>query len=192
MSSTADIRKGLCIRLNNDIYKVIDFLHVKPGKGPAFVRTKIKSLSNGKVLDNTFSSGHKIEEVRVELIKFQYLYEDKDKLYFMNTQDYNSIEISKELVDKFQFLKEGQLIDILCLVEEGTPLSVEFPSHIILKVSSCDPGVKGNTVANAYKSALLETGAKIQVPLFINQGDEVKIHVETGSYTERVNTKKNK
>ena len=186
MATTADIRRGLCIHYNNDIYKIVEFLHVKPGKGPAFVRTKLKSLTNGKVLDNTFSAGHKIEEVRVETNKFQYLYKDDDGFHFMNTQDYSQIHLQKSLVDNHDLMKEGEEVMIVMNAEEETPLAVELPPSVILKVKESEPGVKGNTATNATKPAILETGAKINVPLFINEGDLIKINTSDGSYIERM------
>ena len=186
MASSSDIRKGLCIHYNNDIYKIIDFLHVKPGKGPAFVRTKLKSVTNGKVIDNTFSAGHKIDEVRVETKKFQFLYRDGQTYHFMNVSDYNQITIEENLLDAHGFLKEGEIVTVLTNTEDGTSLSIEMPQSVILKVTSTEPGLKGNTATNATKPAILETGASINVPLFINEGDSIKIDPEKGSYIERV------
>lgn len=187
MASTADIKKGLCIKYNHDIYKIIEFLHVKPGKGPAFVRTKLKSLTNGKVLENTFPSGHKIEEVRVEAREFQYLYKDEEGFHFMNTEDFNQIYLPGSLVEKSEFLKEGSQVIIIYDSKEEKPLNVEFPTHVILEVIATDPGVKGDTVSNTYKPATLETGAIIDVPLFIKIGDKIKVNLEmNNSYVERV------
>ena len=186
MASSSDIRKGLCIHYNNDIYKIIDFLHVKPGKGPAFVRTKLKSVTNGKVIDNTFSAGHKIDEVRVETKKFQFLYKDGQTYHFMNVSDYNQITIEENLLDAHGFLKEGEIVTVLTNTEDGTSLAIEMPHSVSLKVTSTEPGLKGNTATNATKPAILETGASINVPLFINEGDSIKIDPEKGSYIERV------
>ena len=186
MTSTSDIRKGLCIKFSNDIYKVIDFLHVKPGKGPAFVRTKLKSVSSGKVLDNTFSSGHKIESIRVETNKFQFLYNDFDQYHFMNTDDYEQINIDKKIIDSFELLKEGEVVTISINSEDGMPLSVDMPASVILEITETEPGLKGNTATNATKPAITQTGAKINVPLFINEGDKIKIDTVKGLYQERV------
>ncbi|MGV6828039.1 MAG: elongation factor P [Flavobacteriales bacterium] len=186
MASTSDIRKGLCIKYNNDIYKVIEFLHVKPGKGPAFVRTKLKSVSNGKVIDNTFSAGHKIDEVRVETHKFQYLYNDGDTYHFMNNEDYSQLALQKDALDNPNLMKEGEVVTIQINTEDGLPLSVDLPTHVILEVTSTEPGVKGNTATNATKPAIVETGAKINVPLFINEGDKIRIDTEKGNYQERI------
>jgi len=186
MSNTSDIRNGLCIKHNHDIYKIIEFLHVKPGKGPAFVRTKLKSITSGKVIDNTFSSGHKIDVVRVETNKFQYLYNDNNMYHFMNTDDYNQISIEEKLLDNPQLMKEGEVVTVITNSESSEPLSVEMPANVILEVVSTEPGVKGNTATNATKPATLETGAAVNVPLFINEGDKIKVDSIKGQYKERV------
>ena len=185
MSTTSDIRNGLCIKYNHDIYKIIEFLHVKPGKGPAFVRTKLKSLTSGKVVDNTFSAGHKISVVRVETNKFQYLYNDSTTYHFMNTEDYNQISIEEKFLDYPQLMKEGEVVTVISNSETGLPLSVEMPPNVVLEVVSTEPGVKGNTATNATKPATLETGAVVNVPLFINEGDKIKVDTVKGNYKER-------
>ena len=185
MANTSDIRNGLCIRYNQDIYKVIEFLHVKPGKGPAFVRTKLKSVTNGKVVDNTFSAGHKIDEVRVETHKFQFLYKDGDDFHFMNTIDYNQIALTDSLVENAGLMKEGEIVTVIINSEDGLPLSLEMPATVILEVKSTEPGVKGNTATNATKPATVETGALVNVPLFINEGDKIKVETLKGTYKER-------
>ena len=186
MASTSDIRKGLCIKYNNDIYKIIEFLHVKPGKGPAFVRTKLRSVTSGKVLDNTFSAGHKIEDIRVEKQKYQFLYSEGDQFHFMNTDDYNQISVDKKIMDAPELLKEGEIVSISINSEDGLPLSADMPASVVLEVTHTEPGVKGNTATNATKPATVETGAIINVPLFINEGDKIKVDTEKGSYNERV------
>ncbi len=186
MASTSDIRKGLCIRYNNDIYKIIEFLHVKPGKGPAFVRTKLKSISSGKVLDNTFSAGHKIEDVRVETRTYQYLYAEGTTYHFMNTEDYNQITLQESALDAAGLLKEGEVVKIMFNTEDSMPLSVEMPASVVLEITYAEPGVKGNTATNATKPAKVETGAEVNVPLFINEGDKIKIDTSNGAYMERV------
>ncbi len=186
MASTSDIRNGLCIKYNNDIYKIIEFLHVKPGKGPAFVRTKLKSLTNGKVLDNTFSAGHKIDEVRVETHTFQYLYAEGDQFHFMNNESFEQITLDKKVLDAPDLLKEGTNVMIQINTETDLPLSVDMAPSVVLEVTYTEPGVKGNTATNATKPATVETGATINVPLFINEGDKIKIDTATSSYMERV------
>jgi elongation factor P len=186
MESTSDIRNGLCIKYNHDIFKIIEFLHVKPGKGPAFVRTKMKSVTNGKVIDNTFSAGHKIEEVRVETHKFQYLYNDGETFHFMNTADYSQIELQKSVLDSPDLMKEGEVVTVLINTEDNAPLSVDLPASVILKIISTEPGIKGNTATNATKPAVVETGATVMVPLFINEGDMIKVETTKGTYKERI------
>lgn len=186
MANTSDIRNGLCIRYNNDIYKIVEFLHVKPGKGPAFVRTKMKSVTSGKTLDNTFSAGHKIEEVRVETHKFQFLYQEGEFYHFMNTADYTQIRLLEVILDTPGLLKEGEVVSVLINSEDEMPLSVEMPPSVILEVTSTEPGVKGNTATNALKPAIVETGAEVNVPLFINEGDKIKVETDKGTYKERI------
>ncbi len=186
MASTSDIKNGLCIKFNHDIYKIIEFLHVKPGKGPAFVRTKLKSLTNGKVLDNTFSAGHKIDEVRVETHEFQFLYPEGTMYHFMHTESYEQITLQKDILDAPEFLKEGMIVKVIINAETEAPLSVDMPASVVLEVTYSEPGVKGNTSTNATKPATLETGAVVNVPLFINEGDKIKVDTATGSYQERV------
>lgn len=175
----------MCIRYNHDIYKIIEFLHVKPGKGPAFVRTKLKSITTGKVLENTFSAGHKIEDVRVETRSYQFLYAEGNTYHFMNLDDYNQIGLQESALDSPELLKEGEVVTILFNTEDSLPLSVEMPAHVILEVTQTEPGVKGNTATNATKPATVETGARVNVPLFINEGDKIKIDTEKGTYMER-------
>ena len=186
MANTSDIRKGLCIKYNNDTYKIIEFQHVKPGKGPAFVRTKLKSLTSGKVIDNTFSAGHKIDEVRVETRKYQYLYKEGETYHFMNNSDYTQIQLQKEILDAPDLMKEGETLTVIVRSEDEMPLAVEMPASVILEVTHTEPGVKGNTATNATKPAKVETGARVNVPLFINEGDKIKIETEKGTYQERI------
>lgn len=186
MASTSDIRKGLCIKYSNDIYKIIEFLHVKPGKGPAFVRTKLKSVTTGKVVDNTFSAGHKIDDVRVETHKFQYLYSDGQTYHFMNTEDYTQIQLEESSLDRPDLLKEGEVVTVIINSEDNMPLSVDMPASVVLEVTATEPGVKGNTATNATKPATVETGATVNVPLFINEGDKIKVDTDKGNYQERV------
>jgi len=186
MANTSEIRNGLCINYNNDVYKVVEFLHVKPGKGPAFVRTKLKSLTNGKVLDNTFPAGHKIDVVRVERRAFQYLYKDDDSYHFMDNESYEQISINNEMVENGDLMKEGEAIEILFHADNDTPLTIDIPQHVVLQVTYTEPGVRGDTATNVTKPAIVETGAEIKVPIFINEGDKLKIDTKTRSYLERV------
>jgi len=186
MATTSDIRNGLCIRYNHDIFKIVEFLHVKPGKGPAFVRTKLKSVTTGKVIENTFSAGHKIDDVRVETHKFQFLYNDGEFYHFMNQEDYTQIRLTEAALDMPGLLKEGDVVTVLINTEDNEPLSVEMPPHVIMEVTQTEPGVKGNTATNATKPATVETGHEVNVPLFINEGDKIKIETEKGTYKERI------
>jgi elongation factor P len=186
MANTSDIRNGLCIRYNHDIFKIVEFLHVKPGKGPAFVRTKLKSVTTGKVIENTFSAGHKIEDVRVETHKFQFLYNDGEFYHFMNVEDYTQIRLTESALDQPKLLKEGEVVTVIINTEDNMPLSVEMPASVILEVTHTEPGVKGNTATNATKPATVETGAEVNVPLFINEGDKIRIETEKGTYKERI------
>ncbi len=186
MATTSDIRNGLCIEFNHGLWQIVQFQHVKPGKGAAFVRTKLKNLETGKVLDNTFPAGSKIEEVRIENRKHQYLYNDDMGYHFMNTDTYEQISLVKELINAPDLLKDGQQVNIMFHTEKEIPLLCDLPASVILKIEWTEPGVKGDTATNTYKPARLETGAKIAVPLFINEGDHVKVTTEDGKYSERV------
>jgi elongation factor P len=186
MASTSDIKNGLCMNYNHDVFKVIEFLHVKPGKGPAFVRTKLKSLTTGKVIDNTFPSGHKIDTVRVERKTFQFLYPDDQGFNFMDNETYDQVNIQKEMIDNSDLLKEGSNVEILFHADKGVPLTIDMPQYINLKVTYTEPGVRGNTATNVSKPATVETGAEIKVPIFINEGDMIKIDSASRGYVERV------
>lgn len=186
MASTSEIRNGLCIEYNNDICSVVEFQHVKPGKGAAFVRTKLKSLTTGRVLDNTFPAGHKITTVRVERRKFQYLYNDDMGYHFMNTEDYDQISLKEDFLENPELLKESMEIDILYHSEKNIPLVSEMPQYETYKVTYTEPGIRGDTATNVTKPATIETGAEIKVPIFINQGDTIKVDTKTASYMERI------
>lgn len=185
MIGTSDIKNGLCIEFNNDIFTVVEFLHVKPGKGNAFVRTKIKSLTTGKVLSNTWSAGHKLQDVRVERRKQQYLYNDDMGYHFMDNDSYEQITIQEKALNNPKLLKEGAEVEILFHAEKNLPLTIELPQYIVLEITYTEPGVKGDTATNSTKPAIVETGAEIRVPLFINQGDKIKIDTRDSSYVER-------
>ncbi|HOY15580.1 MAG: elongation factor P [Saprospiraceae bacterium] len=186
MASTSDIRNGMCLEMNNDIYSIVEFLHVKPGKGAAFVRTKLKSLTSGKVVDNTWVVGHKIDEVRVERRKFQYLYMDDMGYNFMDNDTFEQVSLKAEMLERPNLLKEGSEIEILFHAEKDIPLTADMPSHVTLQVTYTEPGVRGDTATNVTKAATVETGAEVKVPIFINEGDKIKIDTRTGAYLERV------
>lgn len=185
MADTSDFRNGLIIKFKNDLYSIVEFQHVKPGKGGAFVRSTLRNLRTGRVLENTFRSGEKVETVRVERRKYQYLYNDGDSLVCMDNETYEQIHILKDLIsDGVKFLKESEEVEVL--LNGSEIISVEIPIFINLKVIETEPGFKGDTATGAVKSAKLETGAQISVPLFINEGDILKVDTRTGEYSERV------
>jgi elongation factor P len=184
MISTSDIKKGIGIKLDNRIVKIIDFLHVKPGKGGAFVRTKLKDLITGQVLDKTFRSGEKLEDIFIDKKKMQFLYNEVDEYYFMDNESYEQISISKDILgDSIYYLKEN--LDVSVQLYEENPIGVELPSSVELKVTQTEPGAKGNTVSGATKPATFETGLELQVPLFIEEGETIKIDTREGRYISR-------
>ena len=158
MATTSDIKNGLVIEFNHDLFSVVEFQHVKPGKGPAFVRTKLKSITTGKVIDNTFSSGHKITTARIERRVYQFLYKDDIGYHFMDTSTYEQLSVEENLINAPKFLKDGQEVEILFHAEEEKILGCELPQHVELKITFAEPGVKGNTATNATKNAEVETG----------------------------------
>jgi elongation factor P len=186
MATTADIRNGLVIEFNNDLFSIVEFQHVKPGKGPAFIRTKLKSLKTGRVIANTFDSGVKIDVARVERRKYQFLYKDDSGYHFMNAENFEQIYIAEDLINAPQFLKEGQEVEILFHADTETALTCELPPFVTLKITYTEPGMRGNTATNTLKDATVETGAIVKVPLFIDTGELIKVDTRTGDYSERV------
>jgi len=184
MISTNQFRNGTHIDVDGTIYKIVEFQHVKPGKGGAFVRTKLKHMRLGRVIDNTFRAGEKVELVDFDEKRMQYLYKD-DRYHFMDLETYDQISLSPEEVgDARDFLKENTEVEILFI--DGSPASVELPNFIELTVVRTDPGIRGDTASGGSKPATLETGAVIQVPLFLNEGDVVKVDTRSGDYLGRV------
>ncbi|MCB0431250.1 MAG: elongation factor P [Flavobacteriales bacterium] len=186
MATTADFRNGLCIEFNHGLYQIVEFQHVKPGKGPAFVRTKLRNISTGKVLDNTFTAGVKIQTVRIENRPHQFLYKDDDGYHFMHKDTFEQIFLKEELINAPDLLKEGQDVEILFHADNETPLSCELPPFVELEVTYTEPGIKGDTATNTLKPATVETGASIQVPLFIDTGERIKVDTRDYKYSERV------
>jgi elongation factor P len=185
MYSTSDFRNGLKIEWEGTPYVIVEFQHVKPGKGSAFVRTKIKNLLTGRVLDPTFKSGEKFEKPDLEEKEMEYLYIEGEECHFMDTTNYEQITISKEQVsDQLQWLKENTPCQLLFW--RGKPITIQLPFFIDLVITYCEPGMRGDTATGASKPATLETGAVVHVPLFVNQGDKIKIDTRNGSYVERV------
>lgn len=187
MASTADIKNGMCILFNNDLVTIVEFQHVKPGKGPAFVRTKLKNIKTGKVIDNTFSSGHKIDIQRVERRTYQFLYKDDMGYNFMHNETFEQIPLEESLINAPQFLKEGDNVEIVYHTDTETPLFAELAVNVALEITYTEPGFKGDTASsNALKPATVETGASVMVPLFINMGDKIRVDTRDSSYVERV------
>ena len=185
MATTADIKNGMCIDIDGQFYNVVEFLHVKPGKGPAFVRTKLKNVVSGRVLERTFSSGTRLDEVRIERRPYQYLYQDDMGYNFMHSDTFEQINIAKESINGVDFLKEGDICEVVVHAESETVLYADTPVHVELEVTYTEPGLKGDTATNALKPATVETGAEVRVPLFIEVGDRIKVDTRDGSYVER-------
>ena len=186
MATTADIKNGMCIELDGQYYFITEFLHVKPGKGAAFVRTKMKNVVTGRTLEKTFNAGVKIDEVRIERRQYQYLYQDDMGYNFMNNETYEQISVNKEQINGVDFLKEGMLCEIVVHAASETVLFVDLPVQVALLVTYTEPGLKGDTATNATKPATVETGATVRVPLFINEGETIRVDTRDGSYVERV------
>lgn len=184
MLSTTDMRRGLKIELDNIPYEVIDFLHVKPGKGGAFVRTKLRNILNGSVVEQTFRAGEKFPKPDLESRSMQYLYRDSSGYVFMDLENYEQLSLTDEhLGDKGGYLKDGQ--EVKALFYKGRAIDVDLPVAVILVVTKTDPGIKGDTVTGATKPATLESGKVIQVPLFINEGTHIKVDTRNGAYLGR-------
>ena len=184
MATTADIRNGAVILHKSKRMKVIEFQHVKPGKGGAFVRTKLKDIQSGKIIDETFNSGHKLEFIRVEAKGMQFLYSDNDSLVFMDNDTYDQLSVASDSVGNVQnFLTAGLNVDLL--FDGNEVLDIRLPSHVVLEVTETEPGFKGNTATGATKPATVETGYTLSVPLFINEEDKLRIDTRTGDYVER-------
>jgi elongation factor P len=186
MSDTSDFRNGLIIKYKNGLYTIIEFQHVKPGKGGAFVRSKLKNLKTGRVLDNTFRSGEPIDVVRVERKKYQFLYRDGDNLVLMDNETYEQLDVNRSYFgDNDRFLKESEEVELL-LDDKDAIVLAEIPIFVQLEVTETEPGFKGDTATNVMKPATLETGAVINVPIFVNIGELLKVDTREGTYVERV------
>ena len=185
MATTNDLKNGLVLNLDNQLWQVLEFQHVKPGKGGAFVRTKLKNAHTGAVIDRTFRSGDKVEEVRLERREMQFLYADGETYHFMDAETYEQSEITADTIGKAaNLLKENETAFVLIAL--GKPISVDLPTFVSLQITHTEPGIKGDTATGAAKPATLETGAVVTVPLFVNQGDTLKIDTRTGEYVERL------
>ena len=186
MINAQDIKHGPCIRLDGKLYYCIEFLHVKPGKGNTFMRTKLKEVVSGRVLDRRFNIGEKLEDVRVERRPFQFSYNEGDHYHFLNQETWDDVTIDKDLITGVDFLKEGMVIEVVSDASTETVLFAELPVKVELQVTYTEPGIKGDTATNTLKPATVETGAEVRVPLFINTGETIRIDTRTGEYMERV------
>ena len=186
MINSQDIKNGMCIRMDGRLYFVIEFLHVKPGKGNTFMRTKLRDVVDGRVLERTFQIGFKLEDVRVERRPYQYLYQEGEDLIFMNQETFEQIPIEQNKITGLAFMKEGDVVDVLTDTSTETVLTAEVATKVVLKVTYTEPGLKGDTATNTLKPATVETGAEVRVPLFINEGELIEIDTRDGSYVGRV------
>ncbi len=187
MASTSDFKNGLCIEFNGNLFTIVQFQHVKPGKGAAFVRTKLKNLKTGKVIDNTFNAGVKVNIQRIERRSYQFLYKDDMGYHFMHNETFEQVAFQEELINAPGLLKEGQNVEAVWHADTETPLYCELPPFVVLEVTYTEPGLKGDTSSStSLKPAKLETNAEIMVPLFINTGDKIKVDTRDNSYGERV------
>ncbi len=185
MVSTSEFRNGMVLRLDGDLFAMVEFEPFKPGKGAAVVRTRLKNVKTGAVIDRTFRSGDKVDDVRLERREMQYLYKSDDIYFFMDNETYDQFELMAETVgNALKYLKENEVVNVL--VAENSAIGVELPIFVELTVTKADPGVRGDTVSGATKPAVLETGASIQVPLFVEPGDVLKVDTRTDVYVERV------
>jgi elongation factor P len=186
MATTADFKNGLCLEYNGELYVITEFQHVKPGKGPAFVRTKLRNIKTGKIIDNTFNAGVKVTTARVEQRPHQFLYKDDMGYTFMDNNTFEQVVLDEKMVPFHDLLKDGQEVTILFHAETEQPLTCEIPPFVELTITYTEPGIKGDTATNASKKAIVETGATINVPLFIEQDEKIKVDTRTYSYAERV------
>ncbi len=185
MATTNDLKTGMVLEIGGNLFSVVEFQHVKPGKGGAFVRTRLKNLNTGRVIDKTFNAGEKVKSVRIDQVKMQYLYNSGDIYHFMNTETYEQIGMAKAMVNDITPLMKENIV-ITVQMREGQPIGVELPTFVDLEIVETAPGVKGDTVSGGTKPATLETGKVIQVPLFVEQGTTVRVDTRTGGYVSRV------
>ena len=186
MIKSQDIKKGTCIRMDGKLYFCIDFLHVKPGKGNTIMRTTLKDVVNGRVLEKRFNIGEALEDVRVERRPYQYLYQEGEDFIFMNQETYDQIPIAKDLITGVDFMKESDIVEVVSDADTNTILFAEMPVKTVLRITHSEPGVKGDTATNATKPATLETGVEVRVPLFVNEGDLIQVDTRDGSYLQRI------
>jgi elongation factor P len=186
MATTADFRNGMVIEYNNDLYTIVQFQHVKPGKGPAFVRTKLKNVTTGRVLENTFNSGVKVNVARVERRPHQYLYKDDMGYHLMHNETFEQITVAESLIENSDLLKEGDTVEVVVHADTENVLLVDIPVNVVMEVTYTEPGLRGDTATNTLKRATIESGSTIMVPLFVNVGDKIRVDTRDRSYIERV------
>ena len=186
MIKSQDIKKGTCIRMDGKLYFCIDFMHVKPGKGNTIMRTTLKDVVSGRLIEKRFNIGEKLEDVRVERRPYQYLYQEGEDYMFMNQETFDQIPIAKELVTGVDFMKESDVVEVVSDADTETVLYAEMPVKTVLRITHSEPGIKGDTATNATKPATLETGVEVRVPLFINESDLIQVDTRDGSYLQRM------
>ena len=187
MADTSNFRNGLIMKLDGVLYTIVEFQHVKPGKGGAFVRTKLKNITSGKVVDHTFSAGHKVNETRVERRPYQFLYKDDIGYHMMHMETYEQISLEGDLINNIELLKDGQEVEVVVHADTETPLFCELPASVVMEITYTEPGIKGDTSStSSLKPATIETGATIMVPLFCDEGTKIRINTSDNSYMERV------
>ena len=186
MATTADFKNGMCLDIDGQYFFIVEFLHVKPGKGPAFVRTKLRNVKTGRILDKTWNSGVKVNEVRIERRPYQYSYKDDMGYHFLHTETWEEVVLPGESIEGVQYLKDGDIDEAMVHAASETILTCELPANVVLEITYTEPGIKGDTATNTLKPATVETGAEIRVPLFCNIGDKVRVDTRNGAYLERV------
>ena len=186
MLNSQDIKQGTCIRLDGNLYFCVDFLHVKPGKGNTIMRTKLKDVVNGGILERRFNIDEKLEDVRVERRPYQFSYSEGEHFHFLNQETWEDVIIEKELINGVAFMKEGQIVDVVSDASTETVLYADMPVKVQLAVTYTEPGIKGDTATNTLKPATVETGAEVRVPLFINEGEIIEVNTTDGSYVGRI------
>ena len=186
MIKSQDIKKGVCIRMDGKLYFCIDFLHVKPGKGNTIMRTTLKDVVSGRVIEKRFNIGEALEDVRVERRPYQYLYQEGEDYLFMNQETFEQAPIAKDAITGVEFMKENDVVEVVTDTTDGTVLFAEMPVKTVLRITHSEPGIKGDTATNATKPATLETGVVVRVPLFINEGELIQVDTRDGSYLQRV------
>lgn len=186
MATTADFKLGMCLEMNNDLLLILDFQRFQTGRGASNVRTRLKSLTSGKIFEQTFTGGEKVEIARIEKRPHQFLYKEENGFVFMNTNTYDQVTLEESMVENSDLIKEGEMLHVVFHADKEVPLHVELPQFVELEVTYTEPGLAGDTAKNTLKPATLETGAEIKIPLFVNQGEKIKVDTKNRAYYERV------